>query len=245
MNLINNTIVSNDSTASSGTLFGAFFAPEASVADPVPTRCSGCFHSVRASVRPAARRNFKRPATLRNSWHLSPANILCPVGHGVGGTAPNGRTNGACRTVSFPILYNDVLWQNRAFNIVVTEPDCRIRSSTVDRDVGARVESSHHGRLCAPASGTTYWDIGLRGDHRSEQSRIRLHTFTPQSSVLTEHHRLSGRWYRLQSQHIFLQPGVVHQYCNGSKIPPEAGAGSGTRCPRELSRATCPCLCST
>jgi hypothetical protein len=41
INLINNTIVSNDSTASSGALFGAFFAPEASSPTPCPRDPSG------------------------------------------------------------------------------------------------------------------------------------------------------------------------------------------------------------
>ena len=41
VNLINNTIISNDSTASSGSLFGAFFAPEASGPTPCPRDAQG------------------------------------------------------------------------------------------------------------------------------------------------------------------------------------------------------------
>ncbi len=117
VNLINNTIVSNDSTASSGTLFGAFFAPQASAPTPCP-------RDAKAPTSPACPLSAPQPAgRLERGAHCGVPGVSAgehhlPGGHGVGGTGPGGRTNGACRTVSFPILYNDVLWQNRAFNIV-------------------------------------------------------------------------------------------------------------------------------
>jgi len=67
VNLINNTIVSNDSTASSGTLFGAFFATQASAPTPchatpwVPT-------SPACPCRPRSPPDSQAPATLRSSW---------------------------------------------------------------------------------------------------------------------------------------------------------------------------------
>src|SRR5580765_7534331 len=109
VNLINNTIVSNDSTASSGALFGAFFAPQASSPTPCPRDAQG------ANV-PCVPLSDPQPAGLSSAGHsaeflasLVPlaSPITCPAAH------PN------CATVSIPELYNDVVWQNRAFNIVV------------------------------------------------------------------------------------------------------------------------------
>ncbi len=83
VNLINNTIVSNDSTASSGTLFGAFFAPQASAPTPCPRDAQG------ANV-PCVPLSTPQPAGLSSATHTAeflaslPANITCPVGHGVG-----------------------------------------------------------------------------------------------------------------------------------------------------------------
>ena len=84
MNLINNTIVSNDSTASSGTLFGAFFAPQASSPTPCPT-------DARVRRFACVPLSDPQPAGLSSARHtrgvpgvLCPATIICPAGHGVG-----------------------------------------------------------------------------------------------------------------------------------------------------------------
>ncbi|HKV76920.1 MAG TPA: hypothetical protein VJP02_02195 [Candidatus Sulfotelmatobacter sp.] len=221
VNLINNTIVSNDSTASSGTLFGAFFAPEASSPTPCPTDAQG------ASIR-CVPLSDPQPAGLSSAGHTAeflrslPASILCPVGHGAGGAAPAGRRNGACRTVSFPILYNDVLWQNRAFNIVVTEPAVGSGSQQSTVTLVPALNQSTTGACVAPPSGTTYWDLGLRGDHGPTNHDSGF-TFTPQSSVLTSITGYPGGGTGFKANTASFSPGVVKQYCNGSKIPPEAG----------------------
>src|SRR5213079_53062 len=80
VNLINNTIVSNDSTASSGSLFGAFFAPEASAPTPCPRDLIG------ANVR-CVPLSTPQPAGVSAAGHTAeflaslPASITCPPGH--------------------------------------------------------------------------------------------------------------------------------------------------------------------
>jgi hypothetical protein len=215
VNLINNTIISNDSTASSGTLFGAFFAPEASSPTPCPRDASGA--STRCTVL-----STPQPAGLSSGRHSAeflaslPTNITCPTGHGVGGTGTGGRVNGACRTVSFPILYNDIFWQNRAFNIVVTQPATGSQQSTVT--LAPALNQSTTGACVAPPAGT-YWDLGLRGD-QGPTNHSSGFTFTPQASVLTSiaGYPGGGTGFRANTAS---SPGVVRQYCNGSKIPPE------------------------
>jgi hypothetical protein len=214
VNLINNTIISNDSTASSGTLFGAFFAPEASSPTPCLRDSSGA--STRCTVL-----STPQPAGLSSGRHSAeflaslPTSITCPVGHGLGGTTNGGRTNGACRTVSFPILYNDIFWQNRAFNIVVATPTSGTQQSTVT--LMPALNQTDTGQCVTPAS---YWDIGLRGD-TGPTNHNSLFTFTPQSSVLTNITGYPGGGTGFKANTASFSPGVVRQYCNGSKIPPE------------------------
>jgi len=115
VNIINNTIMSNDSTASAGPLFNTIGAPLAS------TQQSSCIQtgSTTASCpQVAGLVSVQNSATLVASLAAS---ITCPAGHGVGGTTnpTNPAVNGACRKASYPELYNDVIWQNRSFYIAV------------------------------------------------------------------------------------------------------------------------------
>src|SRR5262249_49192031 len=65
-------------------------------------------------------------------------------------------------------------------------------------------------------SGASYWDIGVRGDTGpgDSSSGFSLH---PVNSILTD---FSGR-YTGNGNLAPASPGVVSQYCNGSRVPPE------------------------
>jgi hypothetical protein len=220
VNLINNTIVSNDSTASSGTLFGAFFAPEASSPTPCPRNAAG--DSQRcvpiSDPQPAGLSSGRHSAELLASL---PTNIVCPVGHGVGGTGQGGRTNGACRNISYPILYNDVFWQNRAFNIVVTEPATGSGTQQSVVTLVPALNQASTGECPAPPQGTNpFWDLGLRGDHGPTDHSSGF-TFSPQSSVLTSTAGYPGGAAGFRANTSSTASPVAKQYCNGSKVPPE------------------------
>ena len=222
VNLINNTIVSNDSTASSGTLFGAFFAPEASSPTPCPRDPSGASQRCvpLSDPQPAGISSGRHSAELLASL---PASILCPVGHGDGGTAPAGRRNGSCRQISYPILYNDVLWQNRAFNIVVTEPTTGSgsqQSSVTLVPAPTTGEVTSTGQCFASFPVANYWDLGLRGDH-GPTNHASGFTFSPQASVLTSIAGYPGGATGFKANTSSAVPVLAKQYCNGSKVPPE------------------------
>src|SRR5207237_9095925 len=111
VNIINNTIASNDSTASAGVLFNTVGAPVAS------TQQSSCIQtgSTTASCpQVAGLVSVQNSATLVANFPPPPATITCPAGHFAPGTAAS---NGTCRRVSYPELYNDVFWQNRSVYI--------------------------------------------------------------------------------------------------------------------------------
>src|SRR6202030_2560027 len=104
VNFINNTVASNDTTASAGVLFNTLGAPLAS------TQQSNCIQtgSTTASCpQVAGLVSIQNSATLVANF---PATITCPAGHFAPGTTAS---NGTCRKASYPELYNDLFWQNR------------------------------------------------------------------------------------------------------------------------------------
>jgi len=226
VNLINNTIVSNDSTASSGTLFGAFFATQASAPTPCPRDAQG------ANI-PCVPLSDPQPAGLSSAGHTAeflaslPASITCPPGHPINTANPSvGVVNGACRAVSFPLLYNDVMWQNRAFNIVVTQPAAGSGAQQATVTLVPALNQPTTGACVAPPSALSYWDIGLRGDHGPTDHSSGF-TFQPQASVLTSVAGYGSAGAGFRANTASFSPGVVQQYCNGSKTPPEAACKDG------------------
>jgi hypothetical protein len=197
VNFINNTVMSNDSTASSGVLFDAFFAPLAG--SPGQT-CNG-----------SCDRAAPQPSGLSVAPHSS--EMLAQI---IGSTTcPTGHAN--CKVVSDPVLANDVFWQNRSFHIGVTAPGTGQLQSTVallNSFTNTAVASQTTTGACV--SGTNYWDIGVRGDtspsggnQLNGGSDVRL---APRSSVIAGY---AGNGNTASN------PNVAKQYCNGSRIPPE------------------------
>jgi len=218
VNMINNTIISNDATASSGTLFGAFFAPQAGSPTPCPKDAQG-------GNLPCYPLTNRQPAGVSAAAHSSeflaalPATVTCPTGH------PN------CKLASFPILYNDVIWQNRSFNIVVASP---ASGSGIQQSLVTLVPSFNQTSTgqCFN-SPTTYWDLGLRGDTGPTNHSSGI-TFDPKGSILTSTTGYPGGGSGFKANSAS-DPSVVSQYCNGSKRPPEA------HCTDANTGATIPC----
>jgi hypothetical protein len=240
VNLINNTIISNDSTASSGVLFNTLGAPLASSQGPTCT--SNC--GTTSLPQPAGLVSIQNSSNLTGSL---PATVICPSGHAVGVNL----TNGACRNYSVPILYNDVFWQNRSFHIgvgalgtgaqnqqnvvalynaftttqVVTQPS---PDATAANGNGAIITGGT-GACVTPAS---YWDIGVRGDTGPSNHSSGL-TLAPTYSVITDAGDYAG------ANNTAGNPTVLSQYCNGSRTPPEFKS-LGYQVPPGISDATVP-----
>jgi len=240
VNLVNNTIVSNDTTASSGMLFNTLGAPIASA----PGATNQTTSSTTSAPQPSGL------ATMRNSPQLTsvlPPLVICPLGHAVGLSI----INGACRNFSYPLLYNDVFWQNGSFYIgvgslgpgsvnqqhvvalynaftttqVATEPTT---DATVPNGNGMIISGG--AGACVP--GTAYWDIGARGDTGPADHSSGV-TLAPTYSVLTSTTGYSGL------NDTASNPTVVSQYCNGSRTPPEFKS-LGYQVPPGISDATVP-----
>jgi hypothetical protein len=224
VSFINNTVMSNDTTASSGVLFNTFGAPLASSQGPCTTPPSGVQPTpcvTTSTPQPAGLVSIPNSAVLTSNL---PTTITCPSGH------PN------CRSYSNPLLANDVFFQNRVFYIGVGS----LGGGTLNQQ---NIVTLYNGFSTTPPAsqtatgacpgGTSFWDIGVRGD--TGPTNHAGGTLAPTYSVLTN---ITG--YSAASAHnTASNPAVVSQYCNGSRIPPEFG-GTGYQVPPGISDATVP-----
>jgi Bacterial Ig domain len=215
VNLINNTIMSNDTTATSGVLFNTLGAPIASSQGPTCTTNCGT-----ASLpQPAGLVAIQNSTTLMTDIGSLGVTLTCPTGH------PN------CSKVSYPILANNVFWQNRAFNISVGALG---GGTTNQQNVVTLVPTLNQGSTGQCLTSTNYWDIGVRGDTAAGNHASGI-TLAPTFSVLTN---ASENGLGSNNQ-LALSPNVVSQYCNGSRVPPELGS-MGYQVPPGIADATVP-----
>ena len=241
VNFVNNTIASNDSTASAGTLFNAYFARLASDQSPPPNTCVDGTNGTCTASQP-------QPAGLSASPNspqltsLIPATINCPTGHASGTLV-----NGDCRQVSYPLLANDIFWQNRSFHLEVGGTSSSgtdyLQSivtlhPTLNQPSAAATTTSVGGTIItggtgACVTGASYWDIGVRGDTASTNHSSGF-TLSPTYSVLTD-----ATGYPSANNLAPSALGFVSQYCNGSRVPPEFASG-GYQVPPGTNEGTVP-----
>ncbi len=248
VNIINNTIVSNDTTASSGVLFNTLGAPLASSSGPTCT--SNC--GTTSLPQPAGLVSIQNSAVLAANL---PATVTCPAGHFAGGSA----TNANCRSFSYPKLENDVFWQNRSFYIGVgslgagtlnqqnvvslknaftgTSAPSQPQADATSPNGGGVIVTGGTG-ACTP--GVSYWDLGVRGDtapanHTGSSNAGRL---APSYSIIST---IGGTGdYAVAALHNSSgNPTFLSQYCNGSRVPPEL-ASMGYQVPPGISDAQVP-----
>jgi uncharacterized repeat protein (TIGR01451 family) len=178
-----------------------------------------------------------------------PNTITCPAGHSSGGTNPQipvTRTNGDCRKVSFPVLYNNVMWDNRPFHIHVGATDSQYQQAvvglvpTISQPSGPASTADGNGQIvtggtgaCVSQAANTYWDLGVRGDTGAGNHSSGV-TLQPLTSVITNGYTGNAVWANSNTD-----PTVMKQYCNGSRIPPEFG-GSGYQVPPGTNEGNVP-----
>jgi hypothetical protein len=132
-----------------------------------------------------------------------------------------------------------VFWQNRSFNIAVGALGAGTLNQqhvvTLHNASGSTAASQTTTGQCV--TGSSYWDIGVRGDTGATNHASTV-TLRPEASILTSIAGYPGGdpGFRANSAS---NPGVVSQYCNGSRIPPEFG-GTGWQVPPGISDATVP-----
>jgi hypothetical protein len=200
----NNTVVSNDSTATAGVLFDTLGAPNADHAPPgcdatANPNCTG-FSVTTSNPQPAGLATEKHSANLLAAF-TNPS-VTCPAGNDT--TPPTH----ACTTFSIPVIASDIFWQNRAFHITTNAGIVQLAPALNQTATGG-----------CPA-GAQYWDIGSYGDSTSTTSTASSHasgvTLHPTYSVLDDPTDYGGANNVAGSSTT-----VASQYCDGSRVPAE------------------------
>jgi hypothetical protein len=220
VNIINNTIVGNDTTASAGVLFNTLGAP---LSSSPGANCIQTGGTTQSCPQPAGLVAVGNSPQLIGSLTTA---ITCPVNH------PN------CASVSYPYLANDLFWQNRSFYIGVGQLSAQYQQNIVslyNAFTTTKAASQLVTGACDPNA--SYWDIGVRGD-QGPGNHASHFTLAPTYSVLTNALEAGSG----SNNHLATNPNVVSQYCNGSRIPPEAKlpGGTGWQVPPGISDATVP-----
>jgi hypothetical protein len=230
VNIINNTIAFNASTASAGVLFNTLGGPIASQQGPTCTTNCG----VTSAPQVAGVVALQNSAVLMANLAATP--VVCPAGH-FSGTSANAATNGQCRLISYPKLENNIIYHNTSYYIGVgaLSPTFQQNVMTLYNAFSGTAAANQPttGACVGATTGTTsFWDLGVRGDTgpTNHDSGFRL---TASDSVLTPGSNVLG------SGNSTGNPNFVSSYCDGSRQPPEFGA-SGWQVPPGISDATVP-----
>ncbi len=244
VNFINNTVVSNDSTATAGVLFNTIGAPEASAPGATNQTTGG----TTSAPQPGGLVAMLNSPNLVGS--LTGLRLTCPANHA------------NCGTYSNPYLANDVFWQNRSFQVGVGALSSAFQQNIVtlynsaftgggalgavlmnqpqaDATTANGAGAVITGGTGACVSNSSYWDLGIRGDTGPGQPASTIGTtairLAPTYSLLTNTSENGNGTNNL----LATNPTVVSQYCNGSRTPPEFAAGTWN-VPPGIADATVP-----
>ena len=247
VNIINSTVVSNASTGSAGILFNTLGGPISSQGGTNgPTSCASSSTTTCPVV--AGLVALQHSAVLMANL---PTTVTCPPGH-----FQTTATNGSCKTVSYPKLENNIFWQNNSYYIGVGALSPQFQQNIVTLyNMGGAAVTSQPAADATTANGTgaiitggtgacvarSYWDIGVRGDTGPTNHNSGV-TLTASGSVLTPG---ASSVLNPGNANRTGNPTFASQYCNGSRVPPEAvTAGlitaAGWAVPPGISDATVP-----
>jgi hypothetical protein len=206
VSIINNTISSNDTLATSGVLTQSIGTPVAS------SPAGSCTQAGPTGPKTAS---CPQPSGVSSTLNSS---VLTTTFTGLTLTCPNGTAN--CMKFSNPLLQNNVIWQNRSFYIGVGNPNPGLTNQQNQvtlfdafTSTNAPTQTAFGG--CGTAS---YWDIGVRGDQTVSGHESGF-TLNPTYSVLDD----AG----YASSNLTVNPAIVSQYCNGGRVPPTCTAADG------------------
>jgi hypothetical protein len=231
--IVNNTISSNDSTATAGVLFNTLGAPLASTQSQ-----PGLSGQVTSATTSAS-----QPAGLVTEAHSTP---LVAALTGLTLSCPSSNPN--CGLFSSPTLANNVFWQNRSFYIGVGAINATYQQNIVTLYNSPKGANPGTGLVTQTTTGqcvdgSTFWDLGVRGDTAPGTHSVKLGNVTlelaPTYSILTNSNGTSAIENGLGSNNLTANPNFISQYCNGARTPPEFKT-STFNVPPGISDATVP-----
>ena len=251
--LINNTIASNDTTASAGVLFKTLGAINASNPPPgcnsttnpaLPQDPSCLGRDAPHGPQPSGLVTMAHTQNLFDAIAGLPtvlgARVLCPQTGGFGYSGGLLGANGDCMKFSRPALINDLFWQNRTFKVdLVTVPGQPVSGTGLQSQqnlisLTPALDQTATGTGSCPA-GANYWDIGLRTDDvNSGLLNPSTNHLVITNSVLTGDAPTMTDTVSSATNRIAASSPVIKQTCNGARTPPEScsqlAAGLGQNC---------------
>jgi hypothetical protein len=227
--LVNNSVVSNDTTASAGVLFKTLGAIYSATPPPgcTPTTDPTLPQNPNCTIPDAP--HMAQPAGLVTMAHTPnlldalATSITCPTSIGDGSWPYDTATNGNCRVLSIPKIINDMYWQNRAFSVDISTAGTGLQSQ---QNLVALSPELNQAATGACPSGANYWDVGVRGDLSVTGGATKL---SVTNSILTNAANATG------TNNVV--PGgspIIGQFCTGARTPPEScsqlAGGLGQSC---------------
>jgi uncharacterized repeat protein (TIGR01451 family) len=233
--LVNNTIVSNDTTSSAGVLFKTLAAANAS---SPPPGCNAQTDPTLPQDPSCLGRNAPhgpQPAGLvvmAHTQNLNDAIGALPVigGGGARLNCPNGfgYTSADCSKFSRPVLTNNLFWQNRSFSVDIVKVGTGLLSQQNLVALTPALTQTVSGQC---PSGARFWDIGLRTDDvQSGILSAANNALVIRNSILTGTGDIGTTQETVASatNRYGVNNGTVNaQICNGARMPPEHCTDAG------------------
>ena len=228
--IVNNTIASNDTTATAGVLTDTLGAPLASA----PVAGTTTTSATTSAPQAAGLVTMNHSPQLISSLTTGP--LTCPSSIYTGANA------NVCSGFSVPLIANDLFWQNRSFYVGVGALSAAYEQNIVTL-YNANFTAPTAGTTLTPqtttgqcVSGSSFWDIGARGDTGPGNHTSGV-TLAPVYSMLTNASEVGLGSHDTSAT----SPAFNSQYCNGSRTPPELSkTGSSWNVPPGISDATVP-----
>jgi hypothetical protein len=234
----NNTVASNDTTASAGVLFKTLGAINAASPPPGCTPQTDPTLPQDPSCTGATAQHNPQPAGLvvaANTPNMVTAmagvapgllgvKVLCPIGYGYTGLLG---ANGDCMSVSKPNMVNDLFWQNRAFQVDVVGTGTGNLSQQALVALTPALAQTTTGQCVTPSGtvpNTFYWDIGIRRDDFGHPVPAAT-TLSLATSILTGD--TQGVIASMTGNIVPAASPVLAPYCNGARMPPEHCTDAG------------------
>jgi uncharacterized repeat protein (TIGR01451 family) len=256
--LTNNTIASNDTTASAGVLFKTLGSIMSNTpppgckpqTDPTLPQDDSCLHrDAPHGPQPSGLVTMAHTPNLVDAINTLPGNInsnnnpkaRCPSGFGYT-NGSSGVNNADCLKFSRPALTNNMFWQNRTFHVDLdtTTPNDGLTSQQnlvviAPGPLGNNTPLASQLTSGACPTGASYWDIGLRTDDVQAGVLTALaNKLAVAYSLLTKTGDISNLSEVSLGSPNTNQVGpagnqVYAPVCNGARVPPEyCTVGPGT-----------------
>jgi hypothetical protein len=213
--IINNTIAHNDTLASAGPITRSIGTPMASAPSGNCTLAGPTGANTASCPQPAGVSSTLNSTLLTATF--GGQTVECPSG------APN------CVHISDPLLRNNVIWQNRSFQIGISavagtgnlnqQSLVTLYNAGFAGGVGGAAPAQTVTGACSTGS---YWEVGVRGDTGPSNHQGGLgFSLHPRWSVLTDATDYPSAF------NLGSDPAATAQYCNGARVPPECSVANG------------------